>query len=110
MSDFDYDLIVMGAGSGGTRTARISASYGAKTLGKSPKCFPKWCCLSTLSAPPSCSARCSRRWSSSNSGSHVTPMTVLRGPVTARAAGLPNGVEGLRDLPHLATGQADQKT
>ena len=32
MSDFDYDLIVIGAGSGGTRTARISASYGAKTL------------------------------------------------------------------------------
>ena len=31
MSDFDYDLIVIGAGSGGTRTARISASYGAKT-------------------------------------------------------------------------------
>ena len=32
MSEFDYDLIVIGAGSGGTRTARISASYGAKTL------------------------------------------------------------------------------
>ena len=32
MSKFDYDLIVIGAGSGGTRTARISASYGAKTL------------------------------------------------------------------------------
>ena len=32
MSDYDYDLIVIGAGSGGTRTARISASYGAKTL------------------------------------------------------------------------------
>ena len=32
MSNFDYDLIVIGAGSGGTRTARISASYGAKTL------------------------------------------------------------------------------
>ena len=32
MSEFDYDLIVVGAGSGGTRTARISASYGAKTL------------------------------------------------------------------------------
>ena len=32
MSEFDYDVIVIGAGSGGTRTARISASYGAKTL------------------------------------------------------------------------------
>ena len=32
MSQFDYDLIVIGAGSGGTRTARISASYGAKVL------------------------------------------------------------------------------
>jgi len=32
MSEYDYDLIVIGAGSGGTRTARISASYGAKTL------------------------------------------------------------------------------
>ena len=32
MSDYDYDLIVIGAGSGGTRTARISSSYGAKTL------------------------------------------------------------------------------
>jgi glutathione reductase (NADPH) len=32
VSDYDYDLIVIGAGSGGTRTARISASYGAKTL------------------------------------------------------------------------------
>jgi glutathione reductase (NADPH) len=32
MSKFDYDLIVIGAGSGGTRTARISSSYGAKTL------------------------------------------------------------------------------
>lgn len=28
--DFDYDLIVIGAGSGGVRAARISASYGAK--------------------------------------------------------------------------------
>ena len=32
MSNYDYDLIVVGAGSGGTRTARISASYGAKVL------------------------------------------------------------------------------
>ena len=31
MNDFDYDLIVIGAGSGGTRTARIAAGYGAKT-------------------------------------------------------------------------------
>lgn len=28
--DFDYDLIVIGAGSGGVRAARISAGYGAK--------------------------------------------------------------------------------
>ena len=32
MSDFDYDLIVIGAGSGGTRTARISASMEQKLL------------------------------------------------------------------------------
>ena len=31
MQKFDYDLIVIGAGSGGTRTARIAAGYGAKT-------------------------------------------------------------------------------
>ena len=31
MESFDYDLIVIGAGSGGTRAARISAGYGAKT-------------------------------------------------------------------------------
>ena len=31
MNNFDYDLIVIGAGSGGTRTARIAAGYGAKT-------------------------------------------------------------------------------
>ena len=31
MKSFDYDLIVIGAGSGGTRTARIAAGYGAKT-------------------------------------------------------------------------------
>jgi len=30
MSDFDYDLFVIGAGSGGVRAARISASHGAK--------------------------------------------------------------------------------
>ncbi len=30
MSDFDYDLFVIGAGSGGVRAARISAGYGAK--------------------------------------------------------------------------------
>ena len=32
MSKYNYDLIVIGAGSGGTRTARISASYGARVL------------------------------------------------------------------------------
>ena len=31
MESFDYDLIVIGAGSGGTRAARIAAGYGAKT-------------------------------------------------------------------------------
>ncbi len=31
MNNFDYDLIVIGAGSGGTRAARIAAGYGAKT-------------------------------------------------------------------------------
>ena len=31
MKSFDYDLIVIGAGSGGTRAARIAAGYGAKT-------------------------------------------------------------------------------
>lgn len=30
MNDFDYDLFVIGAGSGGTRAARISAGYGAR--------------------------------------------------------------------------------
>ena len=30
MSSFDYDLIVIGAGSGGVRAARIAARYGAK--------------------------------------------------------------------------------
>ncbi|MEE9360203.1 MAG: FAD-dependent oxidoreductase, partial [Hyphomicrobium sp.] len=30
MSDFDYDLFVIGAGSGGVRAARIAASHGAK--------------------------------------------------------------------------------
>lgn len=30
MSKFDYDLFVIGAGSGGVRAARVSASYGAK--------------------------------------------------------------------------------
>ena len=31
MKSFDYDLIVIGAGSGGTRAARIAAGFGAKT-------------------------------------------------------------------------------
>jgi glutathione reductase (NADPH) len=30
MSDFDYDLFVIGAGSGGVRAARVSAAFGAK--------------------------------------------------------------------------------
>ena len=30
MTDFDYDLFVIGAGSGGVRAARVSASHGAK--------------------------------------------------------------------------------
>ena len=30
MSDFDYDLLVIGAGSGGVRAARIAAGHGAK--------------------------------------------------------------------------------
>jgi glutathione reductase (NADPH) len=30
MADFDYDLFVIGAGSGGVRAARIAASYGAR--------------------------------------------------------------------------------
>ena len=30
VSDFDFDLFVIGAGSGGTRAARISAGYGAR--------------------------------------------------------------------------------
>ncbi len=30
MPDFDYDLFVIGAGSGGVRAARIAAGYGAK--------------------------------------------------------------------------------
>ena len=30
MSDYDYDFFVIGAGSGGVRCARMSASYGAR--------------------------------------------------------------------------------
>ncbi|MEQ9322240.1 MAG: FAD-dependent oxidoreductase, partial [Polyangiaceae bacterium] len=30
MSEYDYDLFTIGAGSGGVRGARIAASYGAK--------------------------------------------------------------------------------
>ena len=30
MSEFDYDLVVIGAGSGGVRAARMSAGMGAK--------------------------------------------------------------------------------
>ena len=30
MTDFDYDLFVIGAGSGGVRAARIAANYGAR--------------------------------------------------------------------------------
>jgi glutathione reductase (NADPH) len=30
MADYDYDLFVIGAGSGGTRAARIAAGHGAK--------------------------------------------------------------------------------
>ncbi|MBB5716396.1 glutathione-disulfide reductase [Sphingomonas aerophila] len=30
MADYDYDLFVIGAGSGGTRAARVSAAHGAK--------------------------------------------------------------------------------
>jgi len=30
MADFDYDLFVIGAGSGGVRAARVAASYGAR--------------------------------------------------------------------------------
>ena len=33
MKSFDYDLIVIGAGSGGTRAARIAAGFGATTPG-----------------------------------------------------------------------------
>ena len=32
MSDFDVDLFVIGAGSGGVRASRIAASYGAKVM------------------------------------------------------------------------------
>lgn len=31
MSSFDYDLVVIGAGSGGVRAARVAASHGART-------------------------------------------------------------------------------
>ena len=30
MAEFDYDLFVIGAGSGGVRAARVSAAFGAK--------------------------------------------------------------------------------
>lgn len=32
MADFDYDLFVIGAGSGGVRAARIAAGYGARVM------------------------------------------------------------------------------
>src|ERR1700709_24629 len=32
MTDFDVDLFVIGAGSGGVRAARIAAGYGAKVM------------------------------------------------------------------------------
>lgn len=32
MSDFDVDLFVIGAGSGGVRASRIAAAYGAKVM------------------------------------------------------------------------------
>ena len=32
MAEFDVDLFVIGAGSGGVRTARIAAGYGAKVM------------------------------------------------------------------------------
>ena len=30
MSNFDFDLFVIGAGSGGVRASRVAASYGAR--------------------------------------------------------------------------------
>ena len=30
MADYDYDLFVIGAGSGGVRASRVAAAYGAK--------------------------------------------------------------------------------
>jgi len=30
MSDYDYDLFVIGIGSGGTRAARVAAAHGAR--------------------------------------------------------------------------------
>ena len=33
MSDYDYDLFVIGAGSGGVRASRLSASFGARVAG-----------------------------------------------------------------------------
>src|ERR1700688_3882177 len=32
MTNFDFDLFVIGAGSGGVRAARIAASYGARVM------------------------------------------------------------------------------
>src|ERR1700709_1608414 len=32
MTDFDVDLFVIGAGSGGVRAARVAATYGAKVI------------------------------------------------------------------------------
>ena len=32
MNDFDFDLFVIGAGSGGVRAARISSGYGAREI------------------------------------------------------------------------------
>ena len=52
MADFDFDLFVIGAGSGGVRAARIAAGHGAKVAiaeefrygGTCVACTPSTCC------------------------------------------------------------------
>ena len=40
MASYDYDLFVIGAGSGGTRASRIAAGYGARVAVAEEAC----CC------------------------------------------------------------------
>ena len=52
--DFDYDLFVIGAGSGGVRASRISASYGAR-VAVAESMFLGGTCVNVGCVPKKCS-------------------------------------------------------